>query len=215
MKSKQQLRIIGGRWRRRLIHFDAADGVRPTSDRTRETLFSWLMPIIDGARCLDLYAGTGALGIEALSRGAGEVVFIEQQPRIARRLQANLDHLLQGNLNPACWVVYSDALRWLDAQRVGSVGFDIVFIDPPFAKDLLQPSCEALARARLLRPRAHIYLEMEANLRPTLPADWLLLRDKSAGQVRYCLTRYIATGGEKYELDEYGGHYSLGYLESG
>jgi 16S rRNA (guanine966-N2)-methyltransferase len=179
--NRGRLRIVGGCYGGRKLPVPDQPGLRPTADRVRETLFNWLQPVIAGARCLDLFAGSGALGFEAASRGAGEVVMVERSEPVARVLEANIATLDA----PQVRVHRADALRWL--VRVGEP-FDIVFLDPPFDKGLLGPSCDLLSRNGWLAPRGLIYLEAAANPGfPDLPGDWVLTRDKQAGQVRYAL----------------------------
>ncbi len=175
-----QLRIIGGEWRSRRVAFPEVEGLRPSPDRVRETLFNWLAPIIEGAICLDLFAGSGALGLEALSRGAAEVVFVDRDHRVVTQLQHNLQLLkAQGGS-----VVNADALAFL--QR-GARRFDVVFLDPPYRQDLLAPCLERLAEG-WLAPHARVYLEAEAQLgEPPLPTGWEMARSKRAGQVGYHL----------------------------
>lgn len=176
-----QLRLIGGDWRGRKLNFPAVDGVRPTPDRVRETLFNWLMPILPGSYCLDLFAGSGALGLEALSRGASAVTFVEQSPALARALSQNLATLnAQGGT-----VVQQDALTWLHAP--GNTRPRIVFMDPPFRAGLVAPVCGALADSSLLADNARIYVEHEADHDPNVPPEWHLARHKQAGQVAYSL----------------------------
>jgi 16S rRNA (guanine966-N2)-methyltransferase len=176
-----QLRIIGGRWRGRRLRFPDIEGLRPTPDRVRETLFNWLAPLIEGARCLDLFAGSGALGIEALSRGAAEVVFVERQPLAVRQLRQNLAQLGQASAQ----VIQADALVWLGGQ---SRPFDVVFLDPPFDANRLVPVCAALERGGWLADGARIYLEAARDVRTLeLPENWQLTREKTAGQVSYRL----------------------------
>ncbi len=178
-----QLRIIGGTWRSRKVSFPDVEGLRPSPDRVRETLFNWLAPIISGARCLDLFTGSGALGLEALSRGAGAVVFVDRDSRVISQLQENLKLLKAEGAS----VVSADALSYL--QRPAQP-FDIVFLDPPFRRELLAPCCEALEQGGWLSANAYIYLEAERALgTPALPAGWELLRSKSAGEVGYHLAR--------------------------
>lgn len=179
------VRIIGGQWRRRRIPFLATQGLRPTPDRVRETLFNWLQGITPGARCLDLCAGSGALGFEALSRDAASLVMVEQSPQVARQLQSNLQQLKAHNAE----VVTASALDWLDSRATDEVErFDLVFMDPPFRQGLVAPLCALLERRNLLAERAMIYIECERELRlPSLPSDWLLYREKEAGQVSYRL----------------------------
>ena len=157
----QQLRIIGGQWRSRRLRFPAIDGLRPTMDRVRETVFNWLQFDVERARVLDAFAGSGALGFEALSRGAKEVIFLEKHAKAALQLKENLQTL--GAENAQVWA--GDALTWLDQNPEP---YDLVFLDPPFHKDLLQPAIEKL---RLL-PGALVYIEHEATLTPEFPQNW-------------------------------------------
>ena len=156
--------------------------LRPTPDRVRETLFNWLQGDIVGARCLDLFAGSGALGLEALSRGAAEVVFVETATAAAHTLRAQLKQL--GGESRAV-VLDLGAARYL---RAPAAPFDIVFLDPPFATSLLADSLALLADGQWLKPGARVYLENErAAGVPALPAGWELLRSKAAGEVAYHL----------------------------
>jgi 16S rRNA (guanine966-N2)-methyltransferase len=170
------LRIIGGRWRGRKLRFPPVEGLRPSPDRVRETLFNWLQPFIEGARCLDLFAGSGAFGLEALSRGAAEVVLVDREPRVIAQLEAHRELLGAEGLQ----LVRADALAYLQGPPSP---FDIVFLDPPFRRGLLGPCCEALA-AGWLQPGARVYIEAEAELEALpLPAGWEVVRSKRAGQV--------------------------------
>lgn len=182
-RGRQTLRIIAGRWRGRKIHFPDLPELRPTPDRVRETLFNWLMPQLDGARCLDLFAGSGALGLEALSRGAGEVVFVDKERKVTDYLTQTLALLHSEHSK----VVQAAALDYLG----GTVApFDIVFLDPPYRAGLQAPCAAALGSRGWLKPGAFIYVEQASDLPPeSLPANWVLHRDKTAGQVRYCLYR--------------------------
>jgi len=176
-----QLRIIGGRHRGRRLPFPDQLGLRPTSDRVRETLFNWVAPIIEGARCLDVFSGSGALGFEAASRGAGEVVMLERAPKVVRQLRCNVETLAL----EAVSVHQADSLEWLEGS---GRPFDLVFLDPPFADDLLESACARLAGNGWLAPGSRVYLESAAKPGfPDLPADWDLVREKTAGQVRYGL----------------------------
>lgn len=185
-----RLRIIGGLYRGRKLPVPVQPGLRPTPDRVRETLFNWLQPTIEGARCLDLFAGSGALGLEAASRGAAEVIMIEHSEPVARLLEANVRTLGAAQVR----VHRADALRWL--SRPGAP-FDILFLDPPFDLDLLGRSCDLIRRLGWLKPRAQVYLEARANRGfPSLPADWSLVRDKRAGKVRYALAAVHKEGAD-------------------
>jgi 16S rRNA (guanine966-N2)-methyltransferase len=179
------VRIIGGSLRRSRLEVPDAPGLRPTPDRVRETLFNWLAPIIEGARCLDLFAGTGALGIEALSRGAGWVDFIERDPRLAQALRQNLERLRQTDAAVRC----ADALQTLGEAPAD--GYDVVFVDPPFSETLWQPAVMALEGNRWLRAGAWIYLEMPAPAQITVPETWSPHRESAAGAVRYTLYRRL------------------------
>jgi 16S rRNA (guanine966-N2)-methyltransferase len=180
-KTDNRLRIIGGKWRSRRLNIPALDNLRPTPDRVRETLFNWLAPAIDGAHCLDLFAGSGALGIEALSRGAARAVFVERHPIAVRYLRENLNLLGIG----APQVEQADAMAWL---RGSPRAFDVVFLDPPFRKKLIAPVCRALEQGGWLTPAARIYLETERGLEaPGLPETWEIVREKTAGEVMYRL----------------------------
>ena len=180
-KGTNQLRIIGGEWRGRKLRFPDVAGLRPTTDRVRETLFNWLAPVIHGARCLDLFAGSGALGLEALSRGASSVVFIDSDRRAVQSLRENLALLKEGRGE----VLQSDALSFLTGPPQP---FDVVFLDPPFRQELLQPCLEQLCSSGWLSDKARLYIEVEQELgEPELPNDWELVRSKKAGQVIYGL----------------------------
>lgn len=177
----KRLRIIGGMHRGRILKFIPADGLRPTPDRVRETVFNWLQPVIAGARCLDMFAGSGAMGLEALSRGAAEVVFVESQQATADQIQQHLHTLDAGN-----GYVYRQPAS--DFIRQAASSFDVVFLDPPYGKGLLLASCEQLEKASLLSACARVYLESEfAVQQQQLPAGWELARAKQAGQVFYHL----------------------------
>lgn len=179
-----KLRIVAGSLRGSRLAVPDVAGLRPTPDRVRETLFNWLAPVIEGARCLDLYTGTGALGIEALSRGAGECVFVERDRTLARLLRENLARLKVENVR----VVEGDALSTLagNAQR-----YDVVFIDPPFTQDLWAESARRLERG-WLADGAWIYVESPAGHALELPANWSLHREGQAGSVRFALYRRAA-----------------------
>lgn len=179
-----QLRIIGGEWRSRRIPFVAEAGIRPTPDRIRETLFNWLREIVPGACCLDLFAGSGALGFEALSRGAARTVFVDEDVRIVQQLRKNIA-LLGADHGEVVW---SDAFGFLASCDQGP--FDIVFLDPPFRDRLLDECAVRLERHRLLAPAAWVYMEADrSDPPPGLPDNWRVYRDQAAGQVAYRLYR--------------------------
>lgn len=181
MSVTGRIRIIGGTLRNSRLEVPDLPGLRPTTDRVRETLFNWLQPVIDGARCLDLYAGTGALGIEALSRGASVATFVERDARLASALKANL-----ARLKVQAAVVGDDAGRWLKA---GGKPFDIVFMDPPFAGDLWDQAAAALEGHGWLAPSAWIYVEAPRGSHVAVPETWQVHRSGLAGEVAYTLYR--------------------------
>lgn len=177
-----RLRIVSGIWRSRLLGIADVPGLRPTSERIRETLFNWLAPRIQGARCLDLFAGTGALGLEALSRGAASCVFVESSDRAVRMLRQNVAALEVRGAS----VLHRDAFDYL--AGAGPASFDIVFLDPPFAADALGDLCRLIDERRILTGGARVYLEQDrAHADAVLPAGWQLLRRKEGGNVRYSL----------------------------
>lgn len=178
-----RVRIIGGQWRGRKLPVADIEGLRPTGDRIRETLFNWLAPDIHGARCLDLYSGSGALGFEALSRGAVSTCFVELNPAVCRQIEANIQLLAVNNAQ----LVSDNALRWL-ASQPGSLDFDLIFIDPPFALDLWDKTIRALSdNEERLKPGTLVYIESPKNQLYHIPANWQCRRDKQTGQVDYRL----------------------------
>ncbi|WP_347262415.1 16S rRNA (guanine(966)-N(2))-methyltransferase RsmD [Rudaea sp.] len=178
-----KLRIVGGSLRGSKLAVADFEGLRPTPDRVRETLFNWLAPYIAGARCLDLYAGTGALGIEALSRGAARVDFIERDARLAQALRENLARLRQENGR----VRSADALAVL--REPPAQACDLAFIDPPFALDLWDESARLLEANAWLAPAALVYVESPLEQTLHLPPSWQPHRAGHAGAVRYALYR--------------------------
>ncbi|WP_210397219.1 16S rRNA (guanine(966)-N(2))-methyltransferase RsmD [Motiliproteus sediminis] len=188
--ASNQLRIIGGEWRGRKLSFPTIDGLRPTPDRIRETLFNWLQLDLPGARCLDLFSGSGALGLEALSRGAGETVLVDRSGEVVRQLEVNLALLKAKRVR----VEQDAAQRWLERHQQSGTQFDLVFLDPPFRQGMLEPCCALLEQGGLLSDNAMIYIEAEKELRQLpVPANWIQHRQKSAGQVSCYLYR---RGGE-------------------
>lgn len=176
-----KLRIIGGEWRSRLIAFDDAPGLRPTPARVRETLFNWLQTDVVNSRCLDLFAGSGALGFEAASRGAGQVVLVENNPNTCRKLKENCTALTAERIE----VVQAEVMRFIER---GDPAFDVIFLDPPFGQGLVEPICRQLADAGLLAAYGKIYVETERKLALNdLPGRWRRLKYKQAGEVAYSL----------------------------
>lgn len=184
-RGTRQLRIIAGRWRGKKIHFNDNEGLRPTPDRVRETLFNWLAPELPGARCLDLFAGSGMLALEALSRGAEHVDLIEVNPCAVQQIRRHIQEL---NANNAT-VWQMQAQHWLDQfEPAQNHNYDIVFIDPPFRSGLVEGCIKALVNNNVLAANALLYIEMgvEEPL-PVLPRPWAIHREKTAGQVCYRL----------------------------
>ena len=182
--QRGRLRIVAGIWRSRLLEIADVPGLRPTAERIRETVFNWLAPHLAGARCLDLFAGTGALGLEALSRGAAEALFIEASPLAARTLQKNIAALEAKKAT----VRRTDAHRYLLTS--GADQFDIIFLDPPFADELLGDLCKLLDESSILAPDALLYVEEDrAKPEVVLPPNWQTLKTKNAGNVRYSLVK--------------------------
>ena len=185
-----RLRIVAGKWRSRLLPVADVPGLRPTSERVRETLFNWLTPVIDGARCLDLFAGTGALGFEAVSRGASSANLVELSSAAADTLQENV-HLLAAT---GISIHRTDAFEFL--RRRGSHSpYDIVFLDPPFADGQYEELCRLLADKGWLAPGALVYLEQDRkNVLPVLPDGWQVKKEKTAGNVRFSLIETATEG---------------------
>ncbi len=182
--GSQTLRIIGGEWRGRLLRFAAVEGLRPTPNRVRETLFNWLREEIGGATCLDLFAGSGSLGFEALSRSAARAILIERDAKACRSLVENARMLQAGNAE----IHQTSAWDWLRQTRQPPASIDIVFLDPPFAGGLLPRACETLEHSGLLAAGARVYLESETKLDPRrLPGNWRIGKSASAGEVHYFL----------------------------
>jgi 16S rRNA (guanine966-N2)-methyltransferase len=182
--TNNTLRIIGGQWRSRKLVFNDAPNLRPTPERIRETLFNWLQGRIHGTRCLDLFAGSGALGLEALSRGASEVVFVESIAHVTRQLESNLA-LLKANAR----VIHGNAQSYLEAT---TQPFDIIFLDPPFRQGLLTPILEIISDRHLLTHNGLIYLEQEAEETINWQEKFNLetLKETKAGQVKSYLLAY-------------------------
>jgi 16S rRNA (guanine966-N2)-methyltransferase len=183
------VRIIGGEWRGRRLPVLDLPGLRPSGDRTRETLFNWLQPSIRGAHCADLFAGTGALGLEAASRGAAEVILVESSPPALQALRGALAGL-GGAAGERVRLEQTDALLWLATQAPHSL--DLVFIDPPFDSGLDTQALESLTRHDLLRPGGLVYVEAARGAPPQQPGPgWELVREKVLGEVRMALLKNL------------------------
>jgi len=179
-----KIRIIGGQWRGRKLQVPDKQGLRPTPNRIRETLFNWLASELPGSSCLDLFAGSGALGIEAASRGAQHVVLVEQERAIVQSLKHQTQTFPNAN---NLEIVCADALKFL--QQTPAKPFDIVFLDPPFAHNFQELCCNLLEQHGWLKPHAYIYIEAEHQLKTLkLPnASWQIVRQQTAGQVKFFL----------------------------
>jgi len=175
-RAANRVRIIAGKWRSRLVKFPPANALRPTPDRVRETLFNWLGQRLDDLKCLDLFAGSGALGFEASSRGAARVVMVECDREVANALRATARELQAEGID----VIHGEAIAFLAGNREK---FDVVFIDPPFASDLAQRALDKLPAH--LAPGARVYVESAKPLEAGVA--WRVLREDRAGTVRYAL----------------------------
>lgn len=176
--SGQKLRIIGGQWRSRVLPFPDVEGLRPTGNRVRETLFNWLMPYLPNARVLDLFAGSAALGLEALSRDAAHCTFCESNALAGKQIQANLKLLNAENAT----IYNGDALQML---KESPQQHDIVFIDPPFTANLWEETCRQLENSGWLAKDALIYVESPKNQAIVTPNNWQLYRSKQSGDVHF------------------------------
>ncbi|RLA42387.1 MAG: 16S rRNA (guanine(966)-N(2))-methyltransferase RsmD [Gammaproteobacteria bacterium] len=185
--QSRQVRIIAGQWRGRRLNFPDTAGLRPTGDRVRETLFNWLMPELPGARCLDLFAGSGALGFEAASRLAASVIMVEKNHQACRALQQHCENLSASTVDVVC----EDALTWLNQNRFSAQSFDIVFLDPPFKSALLAQALQSLEYGNWLTPHTLIYTESENGQQPTCftSENWELYRQRVFGAVDFRLYR--------------------------
>jgi len=187
--SRNRVRIIGGTWRGSRLEFPDIDGLRPTADRTRETLFNWLQQDIYGSRCLDLFAGSGALGFEALSRGAAYALLLEKNSQAAHQLTQHKQRLKAEN----CDIQQIDAVTWLQnfaAARQKSA-FDIIFLDPPYALNLIPECLQLLEKNACIRDGGLLYFEQPQHQEPvSVSTRWREIRHKRSGQVSYSLLRF-------------------------
>ncbi|MCO6538416.1 16S rRNA (guanine(966)-N(2))-methyltransferase RsmD [Gilliamella sp. ESL0232] len=173
------IRIIGGKWRGRKLSVLDKQGLRPTTDRIKETLYNWLMPVIHDSDCLDCFSGSGSLGFEAVSRGAQSVTLLEKDKQVAQLLSKNKQIIASNAID----IYHTDTLQWLNRPAVKQ--FDIVFIDPPFHQSLVAKTVNELENNNWLKPLAYIYIETEIqhDLTTYIPTNWRLHREKIAGQV--------------------------------
>lgn len=183
-----EVRIIAGKWRSRKLKFPLVEGLRPTTNVIRETAFNWLTPVIQGARCLDLFAGSGALGMEALSRGASYVTFVDANPLIVSTLQQQLS--LFGANNAVVYRAKIPTLLPLAKMAPDGVPVDLVFLDPPFHRNWIADCTSWLEQQAWLAEDALIYIEAESKLAQLpIPAHWEVIREKSRGQAGYYLVK--------------------------
>ncbi|HEY0502606.1 MAG TPA: 16S rRNA (guanine(966)-N(2))-methyltransferase RsmD [Lysobacter sp.] len=182
VRAEGKVRLIAGRWRGTRLGVPDLPGLRPTSDRVRETLFNWLMPVLPGARVLDLFAGSGALGLEALSRGAESAVLVERDATLAAALRATVARLPGGE---AASIVQADALAWLATQPAGA--YDLAFVDPPFAAGLWEAVLPRISAC--LKPDGWLYVEAPHEADVALPPEWRLHREGRTREVRFALYR--------------------------
>lgn len=181
-RSQGKVRIIGGKWRSRNVTFSEIPDLRPTADRIRETVFNWLAPYIGGANCLDLFAGSGVLGFEALSRGADYVTFVDRSDQIINALRKNAAILEASN------VEFIRGECPPDVHLLNNIPFDIIFLDPPFRQGLIRKAGEWLERMQIMSKKALIYIEVEKDLKPLpVPENWEAYREKETGSLSYNL----------------------------
>jgi len=184
MNPRNTVRIIAGKWRGRKINFPNFPGIRPTPDRVRETLFNWLQTVIQDASCLDLFAGSGALGFEALSRGAAEVVFVDQEQTVINHLNNVISKLEINNASVIQSTIPSNI-------NLKNKQFNIVFLDPPFNTNLIDDSVQWLEDNNLMQENGLIYIESDSRLKELMvPETWELLKEKTAGEVTYRLLKF-------------------------
>ena len=196
IEGKGRVRIIGGLYRSRFVNFVQAEGLRPTADRVRETAFNWLESVISNAKVLDLYAGSGVLGIEAISRGAKHVVFVDKNPAVVLQLNQNLVSLKIRN----CLVLEKNSEEWLSVYKASAWGnisgprpvedeaFDIVFVDPPYGDCSVISSCNLLESSGLLQPNSNVYVELDNEIdHGLMPENWECVKSKRAGKVHFYL----------------------------
>jgi len=178
-----KVRIIGGRWRSRMVEFSGSAQLRPTSNRIRETVFNWLTAEIHGACCLDLFAGSGALGLEALSRGASSVLFIDKSSQAIKQIDTFLNNVAAEGATTVC----ADALRFLNKNDIPP--FDLLFIDPPFQQNLWDLAIKTIVKQSLVRANGLVYIEFPPGTHINIPNSWKEHRSKTTGSVVYQLFR--------------------------
>jgi len=183
-QNNNSVRIIAGEYRSRRLDFPSLEGLRPTADRVRETVFNWLQDRIQGETCLDMFAGSGALGFESLSRGASQVDFIEKNINAVRALRANIQNLNIKSANVYC----ADGIEWLDNNMQDSSRYGLVFLDPPFKGELLTRAIQTLENGDILREDSLVYVEQETqSIIDGLSESWREVKSKKAGSVQFGL----------------------------
>tara|TARA_B100001059_G_scaffold216214_1_gene234447 strand:- start:289 stop:879 length:591 start_codon:yes stop_codon:yes gene_type:complete len=183
---KGKVRIISGKWRNRVLKVENLEGLRPTSERIRETLFNWLRADISGVNCLDLFAGTGSLGFEALSRGADNCIFIDKTEATIKQLKKAKVLFNAEN----CHIVKTNASDFLFLNKKNS--YDLVFLDPPFADNMIDETINQIAKYGLVTPNGYIYIEINKNQKiPDLPKNWIIVRKKNIANVCFALIKVI------------------------
>lgn len=185
--SNREVRIIAGQWRGRRLAFHESEGLRPTGDRVRETVFNWLQGVIEGADCLDLFAGSGALAFEAASRGAARVVLVEKGHLVLRQLQSQI-----ALFNAASLVLWQGGA--LDYLAQHNHAFDIIFLDPPFQGPLLQQTLDNLIQGGHVKPHGYCYVEYPRRQPPRPPEGWVYFRQKQTGDMGFGLIRRDVEG---------------------
>jgi len=193
-KTTNQIRVIAGKWRGRKIHFEDAQGLRPTSDRIRETLFNWLASYIEQAHCIDLFAGSGALGIEALSRGALSVSFVDTNDKAIKQIKTELERFSAGNYH----LYTMGALEFINSPTFLERSCNIIFLDPPYQLEIFEQCIATLEQVfqqnSKTAEQVFIYYEHSKKLDATqLPKNWLILKQKKAGQVHFYLFKRQST----------------------
>lgn len=189
--NSNHVRIIGGDWRGRKLSFPGLDGLRPTGDRMRETLFNWLQADIQGAQVVDLFAGSGSLGLESLSRGASRATFVELDKQAARSIQQNLQLLDAKN----ALVQNQSAFDYIESAKAESC--DLLFLDPPFADAHHNEILESVYRQKIMRQGAAVYIEAPLSASIAIPPAWTVYREKASGQVKYLLCHCQGTSKSK------------------
>lgn len=195
-QQQNKVRIIAGEYRSRKLEFPGLEGLRPTSDRIRETLFNWLQDSIPGEACLDLFAGSGALGLEALSRGAARVDFIEKNTLAANAIRNNIDRLGANHGTVYC----ADALQWLDQNAQSADRYGLIFLDPPFREQLLAATITKLETTTILKEGCLVYIEkQEQTIVDEMPDNWTEIKNKKTGSVRYSLYQVATEEGSQID----------------